>query len=236
MLASLVYSCTCKAKLLEDEKVEQGDILISKDREGGKTSKLFYMHKVLLLVFISLPFSATAQTEAEISKHRLEIIKNIEASIEQGFEGSLYNNRLIINKTGKSWPAVGVYSDSIDFWYNDPPDHLSAEERDPVSVLVRVETCRQSSTLHTDEDYFYKEGNLFFYYEYKSQDNKEWETFIYFDKNKMAISSVVKTDGKNLTGKDFTIYPEYAKLEPDIASIFAEAKRYQDLFFKTCDR
>ena len=68
------------------------------------------MKKSISIVLICYSFLASAQTETEIRNHYTEINKQITESIEQGFEGPLYNNQWIANKNMKSWPAVGLYS------------------------------------------------------------------------------------------------------------------------------
>ncbi|MBL0305191.1 MAG: hypothetical protein IPQ25_03885 [Chitinophagaceae bacterium] len=94
----------------------------------------------------------------------------ITESIEQGFEGPLYNNQWIANKNGKSWPAVGIYTATTDFWYDDPPDHLSATERTPKNVLLKINITRKASHLMTNEEYLYKDGKLLFYYSHEGEE------------------------------------------------------------------
>lgn len=72
--------------------------------------KIFFV-----LLVICFPFSVNAQTEAGIRKHYTEVNKQITESIENGYEGPLYQNQLVVNKNGKSWPAVGNYSATTDF-------------------------------------------------------------------------------------------------------------------------
>lgn len=89
------------------------------------------MRTLFLLLFIITAIKGSAQTESYIREHYTKINSQITESVEQGFEGPLYNNQWINNKNGRSWPAVGNYSDTINFWYDDPPYHLSAAERSP---------------------------------------------------------------------------------------------------------
>ena len=82
------------------------------------------MKQLFFLPCFCLSLLCTAQTEATIRNHYTEVNKQITESIEQGFEGPLYNNQWITNKNGRSWPAVGKYTETTDFWYDDPPDHI----------------------------------------------------------------------------------------------------------------
>ncbi|MGQ0740492.1 MAG: hypothetical protein ACT4OJ_15690 [Bacteroidota bacterium] len=87
------------------------------------------MKKVVFSLWINLPLLALSQTETDIRKHYNEVNKQIEESIQQGYEGPLYQNQLTSNKNGKSWPAVGRYDETVNFWYDDDPGHIPATER-----------------------------------------------------------------------------------------------------------
>ena len=183
-----------------------------------------------LSILYFFPFITTAQTEADIKKHYLDINKQITESIEHGYEGSLYNNEWVTNKNSKSWPAVGNYNETIDFWYDDDPNHLPASDRNPKNVLVKVMVSRKASHLLTSEEYLYKNGKLVFYYSNEGEEGRQWETRIYFNPKGM-FKSIVKVDGKELTAKELAT-AEYSDSKPKPASIFLDGKKYQDLFVK----
>jgi hypothetical protein len=186
------------------------------------------------IVFILLCFSlvASAQTEADIRKHYSEVNKQIAESIENGFEGPLYNNQWITNKNGKSWPAVGNYSETTDFWYDNDPNHLPASERNPKTVLLKVNITRKASHLMTNEEYLYKDGKLIFYYSQEGEEGNEWETRVYFNNKGIMFKSSVKANGKELTAKDFTT-EEHRDDKPNPATVMINGKKYQDLFVKS---
>jgi hypothetical protein len=186
------------------------------------------------IVFILLCFSlvASAQTEADIRKHYSEVNKQIAESIENGFEGPLYNNQWITNKNGKSWPAVGNYSETTDFWYDNDPNHLPASERNPKTVLLKVNITRKASHLMTNEEYLYKDGKLIFYYSQEGEEGNEWETRVYFNNKGIMFKSSVKANGKELTAKDFTT-EEHRDDKPNPATVMTNGKKYQDLFVKS---
>lgn len=190
------------------------------------------MKKLLFSLFISIPFFASAQTETDIRKHYTDVNKRITESIEQGFEGPLYTNQWVVNKNGRSWPAVGLYSETTDCWYDDPPDHLPASERNPKNVLLKVNISRQSSHLMTNEEYLYKEGRLLFYYSRQGEEGNEWETRVYFNNKGVAFKTSVKANGKELTAKEL-LTGEYRDFRPNPAGIMSGAKKLQDLFIKT---
>jgi hypothetical protein len=189
------------------------------------------MKKILLLSLLLTSFRATAQTETTIRNYYTEVNSKIKESMEQGFEGPLYQNHVVVNKNGKSWPAVGRYSDTTDFWYNDDPHHLSAAERNPKNVLLKVNMVRITLHLKTAEEYLYKDGKLLFFYSHQTEEGNEWETRMYFNTKGILFKSNVKANGKELTAKDFTS-AEYKDFKPNAAAILSYGKEYQELFVK----
>ena len=190
------------------------------------------MRKYPVIVIISLPFLAIAQNETDIRKYYTEINKQITESVKEGYEGSLYNNQWVSNKNGKSWPAVGIYTETTDFWYTDPPDHISAEERNPKTVLVKVNITRRASHLLTNEEYLYKDGHLIFYFSKENEEGNQWETRMYFNNKAVMFKNSVKANEKELTEKDFTL-DDYKDFKPNAARVLADSKKYQDLFIKS---
>lgn len=190
------------------------------------------MRKLFIFILSLLSFSGYAQTETSIRSHYTEVNKQIAESVELGYEGPLYNNHWITNQNGKSWPAVGNYTETTDFWYDDEPNHLSAAERNPRNVLVKVNINRKASHLTTNEEYLYKDGKLLFYYSQQGEEGNDWETRVYFNSKGVAFKSSVKANGKELTAKDFTT-EEFKDFKPNPAVILAAGKKYQELFVKS---
>jgi hypothetical protein len=187
----------------------------------------FFLPLLLLLVV-----NATAQTENTIRSHYTAVNTNIKESIEQGFEGSLYQNQVVINKNGKSWPAVGRYADTVNFWYDDDPNHLPAAERPLKNVLLKVNTSRHASALFSQSEFLYKDGHLLFYYLHEGEEGNEWETRVYFNNKGIAFKTSVKANGKELTVKELST-TEYKDFKPNPVTILGEGKKYQDLFLRT---
>ena len=183
------------------------------------------------LLLLYFPFKITAQTETEIKKHYQEVNQQIKESKEHGMEGSLYCNELVTNKNSMSWPAVGIYKKTTDFWYNDDPNHISIQERNPKTVLVKITISRSSSSVITNEEYLYKEGRLVFYFSDERQEARELETRIYFNAKGMFKSSV-KANGKELTAKELAAEEYQYFTKPGATVILASSKKYQDLFVK----
>jgi hypothetical protein len=190
------------------------------------------MKRVLFFIFTGQTFLAVAQNETTIRNHYSEVNKQITESIKHGYEGPLYNNQWITNKNGRSWPAVGIYTEITDFWYDDDPNHIPAIERNPKNVLLKVNITRKASQLMSKEEYLYKDGKLLFYYSHEGEEGNEWEIRIYFNSKGILFKSSVKANGKELTARDFTT-EEYKDFKPNPATIMAAGKKYQELFVKS---
>jgi hypothetical protein len=190
------------------------------------------MRRVLFFIFTCQTFLAVAQNETTIRNHYSEVNKQITESIEHGYEGPLYNNQWITNKNGRSWPAVGIYTETTDFWYDDDPNHIQAIERNPKNVLLKINITRKSSHLMSNEEYLYKDGKLLFYYSHEGEEGNEWETRIYFNTKGVLFKSSVTANGKELTEKDF-LTEEYKDFKPNGTTIMAAGKKYQELFVKS---
>lgn len=189
------------------------------------------MKKGIACLLLFLPFIAMAQTETDIRKHYTDVNKRISESLEQGYEGPLYQSQWVTNKNGRSWPAVGIYADTADFWYDDPPDHLPATERNPRNVLLKVNVSRHASHLYTEEEYLFRDGKLLFYYSHEGEEGNEWETRVYYTVKGVAFKSSVKANGKELTAKDF-LKEDYKDFKPNPARILVAARNFQELFLK----
>jgi uncharacterized protein YlzI (FlbEa/FlbD family) len=190
------------------------------------------MQRIIFLFFLCPSAYAVAQTETQIREHYTSINKQIAESIEHGFEGLLYQNQLVINKNGRSWPAVGNYADTVNFWYDDNPSHISATERNPKTVLLKINISRKASHLMSKEEYLYKNGKLLFYFSHEGEEGNEWETRIYFNTKGLMFKSSVKANGKELTAKDF-LSEDYKDFKPNAAATMANGKKFQDLFVKS---
>ena len=187
--------------------------------------------KIFIFFILLCPsFAAVAQTENEIRNYYLDVNKRIQSSKEHGMEGELYCNEWVTNKNSMSWPAVGNYQETIDLWYDDDPNHISVEERDPKTVLLKVTVARRASHLITNEEYLYKNGRLIFYYNNEGEEGKQWETRIWFN-TKGMFKNMVKADDRELSPKDLAT-PEYSDFKPQPANVQRSGKLYQDLFTK----
>jgi hypothetical protein len=190
------------------------------------------MKKIFLFSLLHISFGVAAQTETTIRNHYTEVNTKIKESLEQGFEGSLYQNQIVINKNGKSWPAVGTYEEKIDFWYDDVPDHISPQERNPKNVLLKVHVSRHNVHQRNNEEYLYKDGRLLFYYSSMEEEGNQWEVRVYYTTKGVAIKTSVKENGKELTAKELSA-DALKDYRPNPVKILSEGKKYQEVFLKT---
>jgi hypothetical protein len=190
------------------------------------------MPKYFTLILLFIYTTAYSQTEADIRKYYTEINKKISESIKQGFEGPLYQNQIVINKNGKSWPAVGRYSDTTDYWYHDDPNHLSAAERNPRNVLLKVNMTREAGGFQVSEEYLFKDGKLLFYFSRQVEEGSMVETRLYFTNKGLLLKSSVKANELELTPKDF-LDADYKEFKPSPVAVMTEAKKYQEVFLKS---
>lgn len=188
--------------------------------------------KVLLLLLAGcLPLLLPAQTEEQIRAHYQDINRKIKESKEQGYEGPLYCDETVVNRHLRSWPAVGRYEETTQYWYDDDPYHVPAAERNPRTVLQKVEMTRTSSALRTIEEYLFRNGKLVFFYRLEGEEGNSCETRLYFN-GKGLFKSIVKFNDKQLSAADLK-KEEYADWKPAPVNVLQTARGYQDIFLKS---
>jgi hypothetical protein len=190
------------------------------------------MKKIIFLFALYSSLTASAQTDAGIRKYYTEVNKQVDESVKQGYEGPLYNNQWETNKNGKSWPAVGNFSEVTDFWYDDDPNHLPASERNPKTVLLKVTVARKAAAFSSGEEYLFKNGKLLFYYSSQTEEGAMVETRLYFNSKGVMFKSSVKANELELTAKDF-LDADYKEFKPNPMVARAAAVKYQELFVKS---
>lgn len=188
------------------------------------------MKMFLLLLAGGSCLLAHAQTEEQIRSHYQDINRKIKESKEQGYEGSLYCDETVVNRHLRSWPAVGLFQETTQYWYDDDPYHVPANERNPRTVLQKIELTRRSSALSVSEEYLFRHGKLVFYYCREGEEGNLWETRLYFN-GKGLFKSIVKVNEKELSAADFK-KEEYADWKPEPMKVLQTARDYQATFLK----
>jgi hypothetical protein len=121
---------------------------------------------ILLIIFVGMGCveKCRAQTDRRIEqiKQRYEQVNAQIAESETSDGSELYLNELIVNKNGRSWPAVGTYEIVYKFYYG-----FGDREKDPYPntlVKVTVSTSRSGDRVYA-EYLFNPAGQVIFYYE-----------------------------------------------------------------------
>lgn len=122
-----------------------------------------------------------AQTDKRIEQIRqhYEQVNAQIAKSETSAGSDLYLNELIVNKNGRSWPAVGIYEIVYKFYYS-----FGDREKDPYPntlVKVTVSTSRSGDRAYA-EYLFNPAGQMIFYYE---KDRFQIEHRHYFESEKL---------------------------------------------------
>jgi hypothetical protein len=176
-----------------------------------------------LFLFSALSDSVSAQETAD---KKVELIRMIYSTtnakiekVEKGGEedrlAGIAVNELVVNKTGKSWPAVGNFKEVYRFYYDN-----DGENPYP-SRLLKITKSTESAARRYFEEYVYDlKGNLVFYFERSEEGEKPLERRIYFDSGKaFRIVDEGKARDK-LTEEDEIVVNDIFATENGLRGIF----------------
>ena len=169
------------------------------------------MKKLLFLIVLLLPLLTTAQDIQHIRSVYQDIAEQIEACTSPE-DCSLYKNTLVMNEMGASWRAVGNFSKTISFWYDDDPFNCDDCEDRGAEVLRKVTIEEVSGMAEYYSEYLYENGQLIFYF----SRYEEEELRLYFNDEQLIRymeGQDIKTDSSDQQ-----------------SLVKSEAKRYQQLF------
>lgn len=179
---------------------------------------------VALALFVWSGPSISAQETAdqkveEIRKIYAETSAKIE-KVEKGSEeerlSGIAVNELVVNKTGKSWPAVGTYKVVYRFYYD------SAGEDPYPSRLLKITVNTQSAARKYFEEFVYDHsGKLMFYLERTEADEMPEERRVYFEDGVTAFRII--DDGKardKFSEEDEIIINDVFATESTLSGIF----------------
>jgi len=150
--------------------------------------KIFY-----LAVFLSLTLCASAQHDKvlEIRAHYNEVKSNIAANNPDSIS-FYYSDQIIRNRFDAQWRAIGIFHDTITYWYGDAMEAANMDgniNQDSTWALKLVTMSSQYSTMHQYREWLFLDGKLVFHFdkldgsEYNPDSN--WEYRYYFDNNKL---------------------------------------------------
>ncbi|HMU44863.1 MAG TPA: hypothetical protein PKC72_00785 [Chitinophagaceae bacterium] len=177
------------------------------------------------------PAFLSAQSENDIRNYYNEVNNQIKESIENGYEGPLFNNHWIVNKNGRSWPAVGIYEGITDFWYNDTPDHID-EGQKLETVLLKVITKQRSTSYVINEEYLFQNGKLVFFYSRLDEGGDIWETRYFFNFSGKEIKEKIRFNEKDLSKKEATS-DQYKDIITTPEKAINNGRKFQELFIKS---
>ena len=163
---------------------------------------------LILSCFIGI-FSQTDKQIEQIRKYYQETSKNIEECEKNGKFSDTFLLEMIVNKNGGSYPAVGIYKTTVNFYYT-----FGDREKNPYPnrlMKIMVTTNRSAITENT-EFLFDEKGHLIFYFKKK----EDVERRVYFSLEKPI---------KSLQGeKSVSIDAKFIK------SILSEKKKMVGIF------
>jgi hypothetical protein len=175
---------------------------------------------VLLSTLIS---GAVAQCQGQAEEKRVseirqlyqQVTQQIEESEKHGEESSIYLNEVAVNKNRGSWPAVGIYEDSLKFYYT-----FGDREKNPYPnrLLKIVVTTRRSSQTSYVEFLFNPLGQLVFCF----QKDEEGERRYYFS-NERLIRSTVGPNNELSKGKQLEPVRALLTQKRKLVSIFVNS-------------
>jgi uncharacterized protein YecT (DUF1311 family) len=84
------------------------------------------------------------------------------ARAQQGGEGGLYANELVVNSRRGSWRGSGNYAKKAVFWYADPPEFAVAEGKEGESVLAKVEVTETAAAATSYAEFLFLDGEPVF--------------------------------------------------------------------------
>lgn len=136
-------------------------------------------------VFIYNMLSANAQTSdkrvEEIRRIYQETNEQISAAEKDFSTSAIFLTELIVNKGGTMYPAVGIFSNTIKFYYA----YGDREENPYPNRLLKITvSTNRSANREWSEYLFDRAGKLIFYYE-KMGEESEAESRFYFASGKI---------------------------------------------------
>ena len=179
---------------------------------------------IAILLIASAAVSAqTDKTVDKINKIYADVAEKArlcETDDDHGEFGDLVMNTVAINSRNHQWRAVGIYGQTLKFFYNGG----DSEERPYPDKLVFVVNERRVSNQRFREEWLFSETGVLMLFTYKVEsDEVPAEARIYYAGGK-AIRTV---DGKKVTDRLSVIDLKYAN------SRAAEARRIKDLFTRS---
>ena len=121
-----------------------------------------------------------------------EYYKDIKSHTEYATDDSesYYSDQIVRNNKNLQWRALGIYQDTISFWYKDLHEASQQENnksQDSAWALVMVTSSTQMSVVEHYQEWLFKDGKLIFHFDKMTGYDEEssWEYRYYFNNNKL---------------------------------------------------
>lgn len=142
----------------------------------------------LLVFFAIVTVSAQHDKVLEIR----EYYKAVKAHSGNAEQDSIwyYSDQIIRNTNDHQWRAIGIFHDTLTFWYSDLMEASMQENNntnDSAWALVLVTSSAQMSGITQYREWLFQDGKLVFHFDKMNGYDPEstWEYRYYFDNNKL---------------------------------------------------
>ncbi|MPL99802.1 hypothetical protein SDC9_46023 [bioreactor metagenome] len=148
------------------------------------------MKTLLAIACFSIFINSYSQQDKilEIREYYYSVKKTIESQTPDS-AWTYYSDQIIRNRQDLPWRAIGIFHDTITFWYSDLMSAAMENdtEGDSTDALVLVTSSAQLSMMFIYREWLFLEGNLIFYYDRMIgyDEDSTWEYRYYFDNNKL---------------------------------------------------
>jgi hypothetical protein len=187
-----------------------------------------YIISLLVFCFVNVFYFSQAQDKVQSIRTLYQKVNESIAACK-GEECSLFCNEVTVNSKNKSWRAVGIFKQNIQFWYSDQPEFYKEsypeQGENGVGALEKI-NVETKSTYKENKEFLFEEGKLvFFYYTYAyNQEPMQKQEYRFYFSNDQLIKFIATT---SVAEKD-RMYKE-----KDWKIVLSGAKEYQKLFLKT---
>ena len=149
------------------------------------------MKSILSFIFVIICLLVSAQHEKvlEIREYYKEVKSNISINNPDSIS-YYYSDQIIRNRFDAQWRAIGIFHDTITYWYIDAMEAANMDgntSQDSSWALKLVTISSQYSTMHQYREWLFLDGELIFHFDKMNGYDEEstWEYRYYFNDNKL---------------------------------------------------
>lgn len=182
------------------------------------------MRTLLLCSFLAaLTLPLAGQNEAalkDIRSHYYSLNEQIDQCAKATADAPcpLYIDEVVLNSKNSPWPAVGIYSKTLTYYYDQAPEFALMEHQDELHGLQKIVVVLTASAREEYAEYLLKEGRVVFKYTKEYWEGELYESRLYFDQGRLFKY--------NVNGED---RPDEMH-EISMESLHLEFMEYADIF------